>query len=366
MAAVVPYALGQAPGQRTRIELWAGYLEKAGWAVDFHPFEDAALHEILYTPGLSPAKAARLLACYRRHLLLAVKGVRCDLLYVYREASLVGPALTERLLHRQAVPLVYDLDDPIFLLYRSPANGWMSLMKFHRKTHALFRMSDRVIAINRLIGDYAARYNPSVSVIPICVDTERNRPIPAPAADEGPVRVAWSGSFSTVANLATIAGPLRRLQAETAARMRVVSSDAVQLDGVDVEFRKWSADGEMDSLADCHIGVVPLADRPWNRWKFNYKTVQYMAVGLPVVASRMGSNVEIVVDGVNGYLVDTEEEWFDRLRTLASDTGLRRRMGAAARATVVEHYSLKAQMPRMVSIFDDVLARHATAATDAT
>ncbi|MEA2844321.1 MAG: hypothetical protein QOJ69_1992 [Actinomycetota bacterium] len=363
MAALVPYMLGEAPGQRTRIELWAGYLEKAGWEVEFHPFEDAALHEILYSPAIAPAKAARLFACYRRHLALALKGISCDLLFVYREASLIGPALTERLLHRKGVPLVYDLDDPIFLPYRSPANGWLSLLKFQRKTHALLKMSDRVLSINRLMGDYARRYNPAVSVVPNCVDTDRNRPLPPAMPSGGPVRVAWSGSFSTVGNLATIAGPLRRLQAETGAVFRVVSSEPFPLEGIDVEFRQWSADSEMDSLADCHVGVVPMADLAWNHWKFNYKTIQYMAVGLPVVARRMGSNVDIVVDGVNGYLVDTEEEWFDRLRTLVSDVGLRRRMGEAARATVVERFSLQTQMPRMVSIFDDVVRAHATAAT---
>jgi len=72
--------------------------------------------------------------------------------FVYREAAMLGPAVAERLLARRPSPLVFDLDDPTWLPYRSPTNGWMSLLKFPAKTRSLFRMSDRVIAINQAIG----------------------------------------------------------------------------------------------------------------------------------------------------------------------------------------------------------------------
>ena len=81
--------------------------------------------------------------------------VRCDVLFVYREAALIGPALLERLpAARHGVPLVYDVDDPVFLPYSSPTNHWFSLMKFPHKTHALFRLSDHVITINGSLADY--------------------------------------------------------------------------------------------------------------------------------------------------------------------------------------------------------------------
>jgi len=102
---------------------------------------------------------------------------------------------------------------------------------------------------------------------------------------------------------------------------------------------------------------VPLPDLPWNHWKFFYKTVQYMALGIPVVARRMGSNSEIIADGVNGFLVETNEEWYQRLSLLVTDNDLRQRMGKAARATIVERFSTQVQMPRMVSIFEKVLQR---------
>ncbi|HEX2042315.1 MAG TPA: glycosyltransferase family 4 protein [Acidimicrobiales bacterium] len=356
IAALVPNVLSASPGQRARIELWAHHLGAAGWDVVFHPFEDDRLHDVLYTPGRTAAKGARLLSCYGRHLAAVARGIDGDVIFVYREAALVGPALVERAVARRRAPLVYDLDDPIWVPYRSPTSGWMSMLKFPGKTRTLFRLSDQVIAINRAIGDYAARFNRAVAVIPNCIDTERYRPRHPPP--EPPVRLAWIGSHSTVANLETIAAPLRALHAARPVVLRVIGAgSAPALSGLPVEFKEWSQDTEVDLLGECHVGLVPLNDLPWNPWKFFFKTIQYMALGLPVVARRMGSNPEVIDEGVNGYLVETEEEWLDRLLLLASDAGLRRRLGDAARATVVERYSVQSQMPRVVSVFEKALGQ---------
>ena len=354
IAALVPNILGVSPGQRVRIESWAEFLKEAGWAVDFYPFEDSRLHDILYESGHAPAKAARLVQCYLRQLRLVSHGPPCDILFIYREAALIGPALLERLAKRRRVPIIYDVDDPVFLPYRSPMNGWFSLLKFPRKTYTLFRLSSHVIAINQLIATHAAKHNRAVSVIPNCIDIERYQPRPkAPGAS---VRLVWMGSHSTMPNLATIAGPLKRLQETHQTLLRVIGVGDVGLPGVTTEMRQWSATTEVSDLQDCDIGLVPLTDLDWNSWKFFFKTVQYMAVGLPVIARRLGSNSEIIEHGVNGFLVETQDEWYNCMRQLATDHKLRLQMGAAARATVIERYSTQKQMPRMVSVFEKVLA----------
>lgn len=364
IAALVPNILGVSPGQRVRIESWAVYLREAGWAVDFYPFEDAELHRIIYEPGHAAGKAKRLLQCYLRQLRLILRKPQCDILFIFREAALIGPAFIERLARRLRVPIVYDLDDPVFIPYRSPMNGWFSLLKFPRKTYALFRLSTHIIAINNLIAEYARKFNPSVSVIPNCVDIERYKPKPKPVG--APLRLVWTGSHSTMPNLATIERPLRRLQEAVDVPLRVIGAGEVNLKGVKTQIRQWSAETEIVELQDCDIGLVPLTDMVWNPWKFFYKTVQYMAVGLPVVARRMGSNSEIIEDGVNGFLVETEDEWYERLRELATNHDLRRRMGEAARHTVVAKYSIQSLMPDMISIFEQVLANSRKAALSST
>jgi len=217
-------------------------------------------------------------------------------------------------------------------------------------------MSDSVIAINGLLAAYASTFNDRVSIVPNCVDTERYQP--RADMNSGVVRLVWVGSQSNIRNLRDIARPLRRLQSEHHAPLHIIGAGDVDLPGVDATVLPWSASTEVRDLQACHVGLVPLLDDlPWNRWKSPFKILQYMAVGLPVIARRIGSASEVIEDGVNGFLVDTEDEWYDRLLTLVGDAALRRSMGRNARATVVTRYSPQVHMPRMVTVFDTALQR---------
>ena len=357
VAALVPNCPGVLPGQRVRIETWAEHLEHHGWAVDLYPFGDERLQEVLYEPGHARAKASRLVSCYWRQLHRLRRLPPPDLLFIYQEAALVGPALLERLAQRRGTPMVYDLDDPRFLPYRSPSNGWASLLKFPGKTRSLLRLADQVIVINTLLQTYAARFNPSVTVIPNVVDLDRYQQVTPPP---GPARLVWIGSQSTMKNLQTIAPALARLQADCNTPVRVVAAAPSVIPGVRTDFRPWSAASEVADLQDCHVGLLPIADTPWNRMKFFFKAVQYMALGLPIVAQRMGSNIEIIEDGVNGFLVESQEEWYHKLRMLVENPDLRHHMGAAARATAVKRFSLPVQIARVADTFDRAAARRWT------
>jgi glycosyltransferase involved in cell wall biosynthesis len=364
IAAFVPNMLGISPGQRVRIELWAKALEDAGWRIDFYPFEDEPLHEYLYTSGNAGEKVRGLVRCYKKQFRNINKTIRTDIAFIFREASLVGPAILERLIARKGVPVVFDLDDPIFLPYKSPINNWASLLKFSRKTHKIFKISSQIIAINQLIADYARQFNPNVTVIPNCIDTERYVPGNEISRSRQTPKLIWIGSQSTMTNLNEIAAPLRRLEESHNAELLIIGAGKADLGLRNVEFRQWSAESEVTDLQEGGIGLLPLTDLNWNNWKFFFKAIQYMAVGIPVVARRMGSNVEVIKDGINGYLVETEDEWYDRIGVLLRDEPMRRRMGNAARQTVESEFSLSAQAVRVVDLFEDV-RRSARVARDA-
>jgi glycosyltransferase involved in cell wall biosynthesis len=356
IAALVPSIFGASPGQRARAELWASYLRREhGWTVDFYPFEDEELHHVLYESGHTATKLRSMVRCYRRQLDRAIRLGTYDAILIYREAALVGPAVIERLAARSGAAVIYDLDDPTFVPYRSPTSGWLTLLKFGGKTRSLFRMADEVICINKLMANVAARYNQHVTVVPNVIDPERYRPLAKPSA--GRPTVVWSGSHSTVVNVRPIAPALRRLQATRDVSLRIVCDSDVEIPGVQRELRWFSPERQVSDLQDCHIGVVPLADIAWNRWKFFFKAVQYMSVGLPVVAQRMGSNPEVIEDGVTGFLVESQDEWYERMKALVDDPHLRERMGRAGRAVAVSKFSADVHLPRVASLFDAALRR---------
>jgi glycosyltransferase involved in cell wall biosynthesis len=238
----------------------------------------------------------------------------------------------------------------------SPTNRWFSRLKCPSKTRAIIRMSRHVISVNEIIGGYVRRLNPAVTIVPNCVDVDRMRPTANPNLAR-PVFFGWVGSHSTSANLRSISGPLARIQEEYGARVRLIGSGLQELPGVSCEIVEWTPDTELTALQDCDVGLLPVPDHPWSDWKFYFKAVQYMAVGLPVVAQRKGSNATLIEDGVTGFLVETLADWYEALAQLARDAQLRRRMGTAGRQVVVERFSLADHLPRVVGVMNDVAAQ---------
>lgn len=100
---------------------------------------------------------------------------------------------------------------------------------------------------------------------------------------------------------------------------------------------------------------MPLSDTPCARGKCGYKLIQYMACGLPVIASPVGINADIVEDGVNGFLANTPNDWRYALTTLLRDPDLRARMGAAGRAKIEREISLATWGPRVADLLKEAI-----------
>ena len=101
---------------------------------------------------------------------------------------------------------------------------------------------------------------------------------------------------------------------------------------------------------------MPLPDDEWAKGKCGLKGLQYMALEIPVVMSPVGVNVEIVRDGVNGYLAKTTDEWVEKITRLIESPGLRNEMGREGRRTVEERYSVNSQQQNYLRIFKELSA----------
>src|SRR5437763_15948472 len=93
-----------------------------------------------------------------------------------------------------------------------------------------------------------------------------------------------------------------------------------------VEHIPWSAETEADALCRGDIGIAPTPTDRWTLGKCGFKIVQYMAAGLPVVASPVGANSELVREGESGFLPETPEDWAAAVVRLAKDVELRAAM----------------------------------------
>ena len=355
--AIVPHEFDTSPGQRFRIEQWEPYLRERGVDITYSAFTTRTLGKILYASGHQLEKAAHIAGAYLRQSSRILDARRYDLTYVFREAALIGPAFIESAIAWQGVPVVFDFDDAIFVPYTSPANGYLSYLKFFGKTGRLCRLATHVLAGNSYLADYARQFNSEVSLVPTTIDTVRYRPELRAHRQEGVPVIGWTGSHSTLQHLETAIPALSRLAKRHPFRMVVIGAKAPHIEGIPTESRTWSAETEVQDLLDVDVGIMPLPDDPWSRGKCGLKALQYMALGIPAVVSPVGVNSEIVKEDVNGFLAGTDEEWIEKLGSLLTNPTLRSRLGRAARRTVEERYSARVVAPHVFEVFQKALTR---------
>ena len=354
--ALTPHPRDTSPGQRYRIEQWEPHLKSRGIDIVYAPFSSPELAEILYAPGERIAKLAGFASAYARQLDTARKANEFDLVYIFREAALIGPAAIESLIRRRNAAVVFDFDDAIFLRYRSPSNGYLSYLKFPSKTKTLCRLARHVMAGNDHLAAFAARYNGSVTVVPTTIDTDRYRPElrEQRASPNGMPTIGWTGSHSTVRHLEAAVPALERLARTRPFRLVVIGAPPPRVEGARVEARPFRSSTEAQDLADLDVGIMPLPDDPWTRGKCGCKALQYMGLGIPTVLSPVGANADIVHHGENGLWARNDDEWVGALRRLIDDGELRARLGARGRKTVEEHYSARVVAPKVAALFESV------------
>jgi glycosyltransferase involved in cell wall biosynthesis len=260
-------------------------------------------------------------------------------LLLHREASPLSRGALEASLIAAAEFSVYDFDDA--LQWDVGEGGRLRrLAPKSLKTLVAARTATRVVAGNAVLADWASRHARDVLIIPSCVAPDAY----AAKVDyevQDPPRLVWIGSASEEPQLLRIAPALTELHRRTGARLTVVGAPGPTNPRLDhmVDRLPWSEDVQHTFLATADIGLMPLADTPMARGKCGYKLLQYLAAGLPAVASPVGVNSEIL-ERAGMPAATTSDEWFDALADLlACGTAARARLGQQGRLSVYNHYS---------------------------
>ena len=336
---LVPYEYGTAPSQRFRWEQWAPYLEAKGLGIEFVPFSTPAIGDAR-RKGLRLRSAFLFIIRYFPWLFEALRASwSADLVVVLRNAALTGPPLIEAILAALKKPLVYDLDDAVYLPPEVGDNFWRRLTRCDWRCGYIGARAALVGVGNPILRDYMRAFNDNVVLWPTTVDTEHHTLRTEPDEAAIPV-IGWTGSHSTAYYLEAILPVLGALQRELAFEMLVIGVE-VNLRAYGLEGRciPWSAETEIQLTKQIDIGLMPLADTEWARGKCALKAIQYLAFGTPAVVSDVGMNRDVVIDGENGFLIEPGAEWEPALRTLLLNRQLRQQMGSKGRAHVVENYS---------------------------
>jgi glycosyltransferase involved in cell wall biosynthesis len=270
---------------------------------------------------------------------LEVRGVvgAYDALFIQRGVYAPGPGAVVAPVERFDGRVVLDLDDAVFELSplfvgKGPAARWLWGPQQARR---LLRRADAIVVSTPALAEML----PETSVDPVVLPT-----VPDPARysvvehdEERPVVIGWTGSVGSIGFLDPLERVFNRLARENLAELEVVSSQPWR---PNVAFRRWRVEDATTLFGDFTIGIMPLPDTPYTRAKAGFKLLQYMAAGLPVVASPVGVNSELVTRSGAGYLARGGDEWEFAIRELARDPELRRELGRRGRAFVEEFADL--------------------------
>lgn len=338
-----------AASTRFRLEQFFPLLARAGVTAELHPFLDEDAFRLLYRPGAALRKVGAGIRAVVGRVVDLVRALDAGGVLIHREAALVGPPLFEALLtFGLRRPVIFDLDDAVWVPYASPTYGRLlsQLLKAPGKTHFTMSRAATVIAGNSHIADYARRFNSQVEIIPTVVDTDEFHP--RPATNGIPV-LGWIGTHSSLQYLRAIVPALQELAQRRRFVVRVVGAE-LDAPGVTVENVPWTLAGEVADFQSLDIGLYPLVEDAWSLGKSGFKAIQYMACGVPVVASPVGATTEMIRDGENGFFARADGEWVARLEQLIDSAALRRELGGHGRADAVAHWSLAAHGPRFVDI----------------
>jgi glycosyltransferase involved in cell wall biosynthesis len=349
----------EAAATRFRIAQFMPALADARVDVTLLPFLNAADFEGLYDRKRMVRTAFRLLLALFRRIIQLPRILAADVLIVQREAMLVGPPLIEWLATRLArVPLVLDLDDATWMPMSSPVYGrWSGLLKFPSKVNWLIRNARTVLCGNEAIAAYVRAIGVDAVVLPTIVDAAVFAPAAAAPEEALPV-VGWIGTHGTWRYVESILPTLETVARAVPFRLRIVGSGqrALSLRGIDIDLLPWRMDREVRDFQSLDVGLYPLPDDQWAGAKSGLKAIQYLACGVPYVASPVGVVKEIGEAGITHFEAVTAAEWCGALERLLRDPEERRRMGAAGRRHMIEHYSVNDFAIRIGNVLRDAAA----------
>lgn len=292
----------------------------------------------------------RALGWYGQRAMQLLRLENIDVIWIHIELFPYLPAVFEQMVFWKKVPVIFDFDDAFFHVYDQHPNKAVRALLGQKMPHLLRRAAGCSCG-NSYLQDYAKQFCGNSVVLPTVVDTSIYKPSPRREGSDQPLVIGWIGSPTTWPYVEAVLPVLQDVAGRLGATIRIVGAGDVSAGYEHVEFKPWSHATEISDVQAMDIGIMPLPDEPWTRGKSGYKLIQYMACGLPVVASPVGVNSEIVKDGENGFLAPVPEDWANSIEKLAANPALREKMGKSGRAHVEQKFSLQ----ETISKFENLL-----------
>ena len=260
-------------------------------------------------------------------------------------------------LRRNAKKLVFDFDDAVYMRNAAPSIDSCDYISStrSRRFKRVVKKVDLVIAANPVLAEMvnSVASKVSVEIVPSSVPIRDYEAKDDYTFSDPPV-IGWVGTSVTMRYLNVLAPALCELRKKHPFVLRVISNAEFVCDGIDVENLTWSLESESREIRKFDIGVMPLSDDPFSKGKSSYKLLQYMACGVPAVASAVGMNIEVADGERCALLADSPAAFAEKIGELLVNSKLRQYLGRAARKKVKEEFERNVVATRLASILKKI------------
>lgn len=338
---------------RYRVYQYAEYLKAEGIEFDIVP---AIPDKVMKLKDVSKVYFYGLQA-FRRILDLG-RAKHYDVIFLQRDMIVHLYPILEKMIAAMNSNIIFDFDDAIYLYPANKRPGMVfKLLWDKRKIERIIRLSKHIIVSNNFLKAYAKNFTNNITIIPTSIDLNYypiNKICKAKSKDI--VKIGWIGSQGTFHYLENIFSVFKRLAKKYKVEIRVIGARGGIIDGLPITYKEWSQGTEVNAISDFDIGVMPLTDDEWSRSKSATKLLQYMAAGVPAVASPIGINSEIIKDGINGFLAGNDSAWIEKISILIENRQLCNDIINNARADVEKNYSVQANAIKLIKVIKSVAA----------
>lgn len=256
-------------------------------------------------------------------------------------------------LRRYSKKLIYNFDDAIMYSDKTPDRNSRSHFVPFRRT---VRIADMVITGCKYLAEHASKFNPNVTILPIGLKVSDYK-IDSPTKGDNKIRLVWIGSKSTLGYLGEIKPALEKIGSRfDNVVLRIICDDFFDLQNMPVEKRLWTMDTRVIDLAGSDIGLAPLPKNRFTMGKCSFKVLEYAAVGLPVVASPVGTNSDYVRNDITGFFARDYEEWINKITRLIDQPQLRKQIGQAGMEQV-ESFDIDVIGKKLCNLITECIAR---------
>jgi glycosyltransferase involved in cell wall biosynthesis len=334
---------------RYRSYQYLPFLLKDGIEVTSMPILDDTYLQAKYDhQRTSPLNIA---VSYTKRLISLFQIKKYNLVWIEYELFPSLPAWYETITGKKQPFYLVDYDDAIFHRYDRHPNPIIRKL-LGKKIDRVMASAAIVTVGNSYLAQRAIEAGAKrVEIIPTVIDLDRY-PVRSPHSNEK-FTIGWIGSPSTTKHFQLLESAFHSISQHREIKVVAIGASNIQMPGVDLNIIPWQEATEVQELQKLDVGVMPLMDEPWEKGKCGFKLIQYMAAGLPCIASPVGVNTEIIEDGVNGFLASTPEEWVSAFQTLMGNPDLRKQMGAAGRKKVEKEYCLQVTAPKLAKLLKE-------------